>query len=173
MFLALLSVPTRRTHCMNSTDASSASDAPASNASASPASAPASTSTSTPSSVGTVRLVNAVFYGHHGVMQEEHRIGGRYEVDVSVDLDFSAAAIHDDLDQTVNYEKVYAFVKELVTQNNFYLIEKLAYRIAQKVRDAYPTVHAVEVTVRKPNPPVGGPCDRAEATYRIDVASNA
>jgi dihydroneopterin aldolase len=22
--------------------------------------------------------------------------------------------------------------------------------------------------VRKPNPPVGGPCDRAEATYTID-----
>ncbi|PSQ81373.1 MAG: dihydroneopterin aldolase, partial [Bacteroidetes bacterium QS_1_65_9] len=26
--------------------------------------------------------MNAVFYGHHGVMQEEHRVGGRYEVDV-------------------------------------------------------------------------------------------
>jgi len=25
----------------------------------------------------------------------------------------------------------------------------------------------VEVTVRKPNPPVGGPCDRAEAVYRL------
>jgi dihydroneopterin aldolase len=100
-------------------------------------------------------------------MQEEHRIGGRYEVDVSADLDFEAAAVHDDLEQTVNYEEVYAFVKKLVTENNFYLIEKLAYRIAHTVAEAYPAVHAVEVTVRKPNPPVGGPCDRAEATYRI------
>ena len=40
----------------------------------------------------TVRLVNAVFYAHHGVMQEEHRIGGRYEVDVAMDLDFEEAA---------------------------------------------------------------------------------
>jgi dihydroneopterin aldolase len=115
-----------------------------------------------------VRLVNAVFYGHHGVMQEEHEVGGRYEVDVGVELDFEAAARHDDLTRTVNYEKVYDFVRRLVTENNFYLIEKLAYRIAQEVLKAYPDVEGVEVTVRKPNPPVGGPCDRAEATYTID-----
>lgn len=120
------------------------------------------------STVGTVRLVNAVFYGHHGVMQEEHRIGGRYEVDVAVDLDFVEAAVHDDLTKTVNYEQVYAFVEELVTENNFYLIEKLAYLIAQRVLEAYPDLEGIEVTVRKPNPPVGGPCDRAEATYRYD-----
>ena len=120
------------------------------------------------STTGTVRLVNAVFYGHHGVMQEEHRVGGRYEVDVSVGIDFEAAALHDDLTRTVNYEQVYYFVRKLVTENNFYLIEKLAYRIAQTVLDTYPDVEGVEVTVRKPNPPVGGPCDRAEATYTID-----
>ncbi|MFB6098811.1 MAG: dihydroneopterin aldolase [Salinibacter sp.] len=119
------------------------------------------------STTGTVRLVNAVFYGHHGVMQEEHRVGGRYEVDVSVGIDFEDAALHDDLTRTVNYEKIYEFVRTLVTENNFYLIEKLAYRIAQKVLDTYPDVEGVEVTVRKPNPPVGGPCDRAEATYTV------
>lgn len=122
------------------------------------------------STTGTVRLVNAVFYGHHGVMQEEHQVGGRYEVDVSVGLDFEEAARHDDLTRTVDYEKVYEFVRALVTENNFYLIEKLAYRIAQKVIETYPDVDSVEVTVRKPNPPVGGPCDRAEATYVIDNA---
>jgi len=120
------------------------------------------------STAGRVRLVNAVFYGHHGVMQEEHKVGGRYEVDVGVDLDFEDAALHDDLDRTVDYERVYEFVRTLVTENNFYLIEKLAYRIAHQVLEAYPSVEGVEVTVRKPNPPVGGPCDRAEATYYID-----
>lgn len=117
--------------------------------------------------VGTVRLVNAVFYAHHGVMQEEHRIGGRYEVDVAMDLDFEQAATTDDLGETVNYETIYNFVAEIVTENNFYLIEKLAYLIAHRVAEAYPNVEAVEVTVRKPNPPVGGTCDRAEAVYRL------
>lgn len=101
-------------------------------------------------------------------MQEEHEVGGRYEVDVGVELDFEEAALHDDLTRTVNYEKVYEFVRSLVTENNFYLIEKLAYRIAHQVLETYPNVEGVEATVRKPNPPVGGPCDRAEASYYID-----
>ncbi len=117
--------------------------------------------------IGTVRLINAVFYAHHGVMQEEHRLGGRYEVDVSVDLNFEEAARTDDLSLTVDYERVYQLVNELVTKNTFYLIEKLAYLIAHRIYGTYPHLEAVEVVVRKPNPPVGGACDRAEAVYRL------
>ena len=122
-------------------------------------------------SLGTVRLVNAVFYAHHGVMQEEHRIGGRYEVDVAMDLDFRAAAEHDDLRRTVDYERVYGLVRDHVTGNKFYLIEKLAYRIACAVLDAFEIVEHVEVTVRKANPPVGGSVDRAETVYRASRAT--
>ncbi|MFQ5572609.1 MAG: dihydroneopterin aldolase [Rhodothermales bacterium] len=117
-------------------------------------------------SISTVRLINAVFYAHHGVMQEEHRIGGRYEVDVAMDLDFEEAAQEDNLAKTVDYEKVYQLVQELVTKNRFYLIERLAYLIACKVLEVYDFVVAIEVTVRKHNPPVGGTCDHAEAIYR-------
>ena len=116
--------------------------------------------------LSTVRLVNAVFYAHHGVMKEEHRLGGRYEVDVAMDLDFEEAAREDDLNKTVDYELVYRLVQELVTNNRFYLIERLAYLIAQKVLEVYDFVEAIEVTVRKPNPPVGGTSDSAEAVYR-------
>ena len=117
--------------------------------------------------MGTVRLVNAVFYAHHGVMEEEHRLGGRYEVDVAARLDFAAAAQSDDLTGTVDYEQVYTLVEEIVTENTFYLIEKLAYLTAHRVAEAFPHIEAVEVTVRKPNPPVGGTCDRAEAVFRM------
>ncbi len=114
---------------------------------------------------GSVRLINAVFYAHHGVMQEEHRIGGRYEVDVVMEVDFEAAARTDDLKKTVDYEAIYKLVQHIVTKNRFYLIEKLAYLIANDVVETYPIVSTVEVTVRKPNPPVGGTCDRAEAVF--------
>jgi len=116
-------------------------------------------------SIGTIRIQNAVFYAHHGVLKEEHRIGGRYEVDVDMDLDFEVAAQGDDLSKTVDYEKVYALVRDLVMSNNFYLIERLAYLIAHGVLEAAPMVVEVGVTVRKANPPVGGPCDFAEAVY--------
>jgi dihydroneopterin aldolase len=118
---------------------------------------------------GTVSLINAVFYAHHGVMKQEHELGGRYEVDVRIDLDFTKAALQDDLNDTVDYEKVYAIVKDLIMNNKFYLIERLALLIAMKIGEVYAGVESIEVTVRKPNPPVGGPCDRAEATYRLVV----
>lgn len=114
--------------------------------------------------LATVRLVNAVFYAHHGVMEEEHRIGGRYEVDVAMTLDVTEAAEKDDLSTTVDYERVYALVREVVAGRPAYLIERIAWLIAGAVRDAFPAVERVAVTVRKPNPPVGGPCDRAEVT---------
>lgn len=117
--------------------------------------------------LATVRLVNAVFYAHHGVMEEEHRIGGRYEVDVAIDLDIGEAARTDDLSKTVDYERVYALVRDVVTGNSSYLIERVAWRIAEAVASAYDGVDGVEVTVRKPNPPVGGPCDRAEVVVRL------
>lgn len=117
-------------------------------------------------SLGTVRLNNAVFYAHHGVMQEEHRIGGRYEVDVAMDLDFEEAARDDDLSKTVDYERVYAEIKEIVTQNKYYLIERLSFMIAIRILEQESVVNSVSVTVRKANPPVGGPCDCAEASYR-------
>jgi 7,8-dihydroneopterin aldolase/epimerase/oxygenase len=119
----------------------------------------------------TVRLVNAVFYAHHGVMQEEHRIGGRYEVDVSIEYDFEEAAIEDSLEKTVDYERVYQIIKTIMIENRFYLIERVAYLIATRVRESFPDSGGIEVVVRKPNPPVGGTCDRAEAVFRLPAGS--
>ena len=120
--------------------------------------------------LSTVRLVNAVFYAHHGVMQEEHRIGGRFEVDIALDVDFTDAAREDALAKTVDYEQLYALARRVVMENKFYLIERLAYLIAHGAAELFPDAARVEVTVRKPNPPVGGTTDRAEVTYRMEKA---
>jgi dihydroneopterin aldolase len=117
---------------------------------------------------GTVRLINAVFYGHHGVMEEENRLGGRYEVDVEADLDLADAVASDDLNDTINYEAIYDIVKAQVTQHEYALIERLAGLIVQEVAAAYPALDAVRVTVRKIGPPVGGLADRSEVTLRYE-----
>ncbi len=116
--------------------------------------------------LSTIRLCNAVFYANHGVSREEQRIGGRYEVDVAMDLDFEDAAQGDDLSRTVDYARVYRLVHDIVTSNRYFLIERLAYLIAHRILDAYAYIESIEVTVRKPNPPIGGPSDYAEAVFR-------
>ena len=114
----------------------------------------------------TLRLNNAVFFAHHGVRKAERRAGGRYEVDVSMDFDFEQAAENDSLSDTVDYERIYDIVSAVVLNHRFRLIERLAYLIAQQVLTNYPFVKGIEVTVRKRNPPIGGPSDSAEAIYR-------
>ncbi len=119
-------------------------------------------------SLSTVRLRNAVFYAHHGVRKEEHQIGGRYEVDIAMELELEDAAREDDLSRTVDYEKVFGLIQKIVTCNRFFLIERLAYLIAHRLLEEFGFVRRIEVTVRKPNPPIGGTCDSAEVVYRTD-----
>ena len=115
----------------------------------------------------TVRLVNAVFYAHHGVMPEEHRVGRRFEVDIALDVDVRAAAAADDLALTVDYERLYHIARRVVTEQRVYLIERLAHLIAAEALDAFPAATAAAVTVRKPDPPVGGTVAHAEVTVRL------
>ncbi len=119
----------------------------------------------------TVRLRNAVFYAHHGVYDEEHRMGGRYEVDVVMHLRSDEATRTDDLEATVDYEQVHSAVRHVVTAERYDLMERLAGRIAECVMALGECVDWMEVTVRKPNPPIGGTADCVEVTYSMACGS--
>lgn len=109
-----------------------------------------------------IRLRNAVFYGYHGNHHEERFLGGRFHIDVDMETDFSAAAEHDDLHRTVNYEAVYNLMQDIVTNQSFKLIETLSRRIALAVLEKFDDVRAVTVRVRKPGVPLKGVIDFVE-----------
>jgi dihydroneopterin aldolase / 2-amino-4-hydroxy-6-hydroxymethyldihydropteridine diphosphokinase len=96
--------------------------------------------------------------GFHGVLDFEKREGQTFVVDVTMDVDLSAAAASDDLADTVNYAEVADDVVALIEGEPLDLIEALAARIADRVL-ARPRVEAVEVVVHKPQAPVGHPFD--------------
>ncbi len=110
-----------------------------------------------------IRIKNAIFYAYHGVMKEEQHMGGKFEADVDLYTDFSEAAKKDDLKYTINYEKVYRFIEEVVNTRKYYLIETLATIIADELLKKYSTVSKIAVRVRKNNVPVGGLIDHVEA----------
>ncbi|MGA8265112.1 MAG: dihydroneopterin aldolase, partial [Ignavibacteriaceae bacterium] len=60
-----------------------------------------------------IRIKNATFYGYHGVLSEEQTVGGKFEADVDIYTNFSEAAKKDSLKQTIDYQKVYAFMYKL------------------------------------------------------------
>ncbi len=94
--------------------------------------------------------------GHHGVLAHERREGQDFVVDVVMEVDLGRAAEHDDLADTVSYAEVAADVVAAVTGEAHDLIETLAGRIADRVLTR-PLVQAVQVTVHKPQAPVGVP----------------
>ena len=112
--------------------------------------------------VDVIRIHNAVFYAYHGVMSDEQTLGGKFEVDLELYCDLSEARKSDSLQHTVNYEKVYAVMKQAVVGKKYFLIEALAESIAAGVLKGFPEIQNVKVRVRKPGAAVHGIIDHVE-----------
>ena len=54
-----------------------------------------------------ILLSGAHFFAHHGVSDEEQRLGGRYVVDVELHCDLARSAAGDSLADTISYADVY------------------------------------------------------------------
>ncbi|RYZ28697.1 MAG: dihydroneopterin aldolase [Propionibacteriaceae bacterium] len=92
--------------------------------------------------------------GHHGVFDHERENGQDFVVDVALALDLGPASTSDDLRRTVDYGVLAEAVVADVQGDPLNLIEALAERIAQTCL-RQPAVDEVEVTVHKPEAPIG------------------
>jgi len=101
-------------------------------------------------------LIHSIqFHGHHGVHEEERKLGQRFTVDLELVLDLREAGRRDDLAASVDYERVHALVVEIGTREQFRLLEALATRIASAILEQFP-VQQVRVRATKPSPPILG-----------------
>ncbi len=96
------------------------------------------------------------FYGYHGVLAEETKLGQRFRVDLTVELDLSKAGETDDLTHTVNYAMLYNRCKEIVEGQPFKLIEAVAENIAKEILSTFKAVQTCTVKLIKPDPPIRG-----------------
>jgi 7,8-dihydroneopterin aldolase/epimerase/oxygenase len=118
-------------------------------------------------SEGTIRIKNASFYAYHGVATDEQNLGGKFEVDVDLRSDLSAAIESDNLKRAIDYEAVYRFIQETITAKKYYLLETLAHTIASGILEEFPPVSSLDVRVRKPHPPVKGVVDYVEVEVSV------
>ena len=96
------------------------------------------------------------FMACHGVLPHEREVPQLFEVDVELGLSLRAAGESDDLDDTVNYAKVYDVVSTVLTVTRKYLIEALAEEIADDLLRDFDSLRWVRVTVHKPAAPIDG-----------------
>ena len=102
-------------------------------------------------------------FAFYGFSDEEQKIGNKYGIDLTINTDLRRAAESDNLDETVNYEVLYALVLEEM-KIPARLLEHLGHRIIDKVYEKFPFVQSVKVSVYKFNPPLGGICKWAKVT---------
>lgn len=103
-----------------------------------------------------ILLEGMVFYGYHGVHDEEQRLGQRFVVDIEASCDLSPASASDDVEATVSYSDLFRLTRTIVEGEPRKLIETVAEQVAAGVLATYPAVEEIVVTVRKPEAPIKG-----------------
>lgn len=107
----------------------------------------------------TINIEGINLYAYHGCLEEEGRIGAEYIVNVNMDVDFTEAAITDDLTLTIDYCSVYEICKtEMAIRSK--LIEQVGKRIFDKIKSTFPQLIHTKVTIIKLLPPMNGNVDR-------------
>jgi 7,8-dihydroneopterin aldolase/epimerase/oxygenase len=102
-------------------------------------------------------------FGHHGVHPEERAEGQLFVVDVVLGVDTRPAAKTDELTETVDYSRLATDVADAVRRDPVDLLETVAQRVADLCLDQ-PLVAEVEVTIHKPEAPVGVEFDDVAVT---------
>lgn len=105
------------------------------------------------------------FYAYHGHYPEEQVIGGKYLVDLIFETNTSRAEDSDDLSDTVDYSQIYAIVKEEMGKPAR-IMEHLARRILDAVRNNVNGIENVTVRLSKMNPPVGGKMEKFQVVLK-------
>jgi dihydroneopterin aldolase len=104
-------------------------------------------------------------HGRHGVLPEERRDGQDFVIDVVLEVDTRGSAASDALEDTVDYSSLAHEVAGIVGGEPVALIETLAQRLADACLGD-PRVAAVEVSVHKPDAPVGLAVDDVVVSIR-------
>ncbi len=107
-----------------------------------------------------IRIHNMQFHSHIGVLPEEKTVGQTIQIDLEVLV--IAEPQDDQLDSTVSYADFYPIVKTIIDHSRVNLLETLAERIINAIKQQDNRIKNVTVKIRKLNLPVDGVFDNVE-----------
>ena len=100
-----------------------------------------------------ILLRKVQFFGFHGLYPEEAVRGNQFEVDLKVF--YSRDQPIEKIDQTVDYVTLYELIREQMQVRRL-LLETLGNEICFNIKNKFPQVRAIELEIRKINPPIQG-----------------
>jgi dihydroneopterin aldolase len=99
-------------------------------------------------------LKGMAFYGYHGVLVEENKLGQRFVIDLQCGVDLTEAGASDDLEGTISYAAIYDVVKTAFDDERYKLIEAVAHHIADRLFGTFSAINWIKLRVRKPQAPI-------------------
>lgn len=100
--------------------------------------------------MATIRLEGLSVFGHHGARPYEKEAGQRLEVDLELEPLSSDSETSDRLADTIDYDRLYELVREVVEGQSFHLLEKLARVTADAILERF-AIRRATVRISKQN----------------------
>ncbi len=110
-----------------------------------------------------IELHQLRFFAAHGVYEEEAKLENEFEVDLKIGCT-APDDIVTKLDETINYVSVYAIVKEEMNQRKL-LLETCVMHIAKRLKQAFPQMQSISISIKKLTPPIPGFIGSVGVTY--------
>jgi len=101
-----------------------------------------------------IHVTGIAVFAHHGLYDEEQKLGQRFYVSLTAGVDTRPAGLSDDFRRTVSYVDLTEIAIEVATGRRFRIIEALAETIAAEILARVPAVETIRVRVDKPSAPV-------------------
>ena len=113
-----------------------------------------------------VSLDGLRFHAFHGVLPQERTVGNDYVVSVRAGYDVSKACLSDDVSDTLNYARMYDVVKAEMAEPSK-LLERVAWRIGERLMAEFPSITSLNIRLTKQNPPMGACGDGATVELHL------
>lgn len=104
-----------------------------------------------------ITLTDLRFHAFHGVIPQERLTGNDYSVSLRIGYPVREACLSDEVDDTLNYASVYDIVSQEMNVPSK-LLERVAYRIADRLFRKFNLITVLDVKLNKLNPPFGADC---------------
>ena len=104
-----------------------------------------------------ITLTDLRFHAFHGVIPQERLTGNDYSVSLRIGYPVSEACLSDEVDDTLNYASVYDIVSQEMNVPSK-LLERVAYRIADRLFRKFNLITELDIKLNKLNPPFGADC---------------
>ena len=111
-----------------------------------------------------IELRDVHLFAHHGVMQQEREIGAWFTIDIKLEISDYSCSESDQIDGTVSYADVYEILCNEMKQPSL-LLENVCNRISKRLYEKFEQITAIDITLCKDTPPMGG--DRLKAAVTL------